>query len=275
MTQLTERFSKPQTDKLAKIGIVTLYDFITFLPRGLKLIRPLYQTDHQFNSGDFLSTAYIWQATLQNFQIGSHHKRFLSLTFQDQFRQITCYYFAVHPGLSRQFKPGQTYQLLLRESNGLLVLEKFSPVKEAKTKTGFCLGQADPNRSYFVPIYPVIKGMTQTTILQMHQKLNQKDYTLDLNGLIPTPLLSSLLLNLQPLHHPTSLEKYQKTRADWSLVQAFLQFCLVQFVNSGPQKQARKAELDLTFLRKLSTYLDFQLSLPQKQVIWEILQEIC
>jgi RecG-like helicase len=55
----------------------------------------------------------------------------------------------------------------------------------------------------------------------------------------------------------------------------YLRLNLINYLSSeASQKQAIKSKLDLDFLKSFTSNLDFELTMSQKNSIWEILKEI-
>ncbi len=269
MLGLKDRFTPLQIQKLEKVGITNLYDFITYLPYDLTEIKPL-ENIHDLPEEKI---TYLWNAKLVNITQKKAQKNYFILDFDGGW-QLKCYLFSVSKFTYKLLEIGKEYQLLLKFHSGFWNIEKFSLKKDAINKYNFILGQAEL-RPYLVAKYLRIETLTGAEIVALHRRLKPIDYVLNLQGLVPKSSILKEILDLGGIHHPKSAKHYQESLSSWTTFRVFLRLCLLKYIElKRVDKPAKIGHLDVDFLRNLTHKLPFELSSSQKQTVWDILREI-
>lgn len=270
MADLERHFSKSQSTAVRSAGFTSLYDFITYIPKSVVKIVPL---QHDIVSPE-PDTQYLWQGVLTQITHRKNSQRFLILDFQGN-RSMKFYLFSVASFTLKALKVGMEYQLLLTYRNGFWNILRFAPRQATQQVSTFILGKANPDDVYFLPKYGKIGNLKNSQFLTLHQKLDPKDYILDLVGLVPENSLIPQILNLHTIHHPPSLAKFLETKQMWLSLQFFLRLTLMKYMDISSQSHKSVAgELSVSFLQHLTRELPFELSISQKKAIWSILQDI-
>ena len=269
MNPFNQKFTPLQSQKLVAAGFENLYNLITYLPFDLAKIRPLENIYNLPQEG----ILYLYSGKLTNITHRTGGKHFLILDFEGQF-SLRAYMFSVANYTLKALQIGQNYQLLVVFQGGFWNVEKFAIKSNPKESKLFTLGQA-LEREYLLPKY-IKRGELRSSDFQaLHRRLGSADYVLNLEGLVPQNSLLPQTISLEGIHKPQSMEKYEQAPHQWISLKVFLRLSLLRYMDRvSSQSVAPSGNLDLKFLQKLTKKLPFELSLTQKTVVWDILQEI-
>lgn len=269
MISLADRFTDNQISKLQKIGVNSLYDFITIMPLGFYQILPM----QQFSFGQE-RTKYITNAILRKIEIRKKNRRYLVLHFEGQ-TSFQCYLFSVAKFTLTTLKEGQRYQLLLAHKNNFWVLEKYAALKNQINNDGALVLGSSQLGSYIDTYYSKFGVLHGNYFKTLHKRLKPEDYLLNLSGLVPDNEVISNHINLFNVHHPESLNTYKKTKNEWISFQLFLKIVLKYYVNERrAEKFAKPTTINSNYLDYLFGKLSFELSKTQKETIFGILEEM-
>jgi len=266
MSDLALYFSKVQIPKLTTVGFGNLFDFITHFPYKLNVVEPLLGYPKE-------TKTYLWQGKLVKIEFRKSAKRYMVLDFVGT-QDIRTYCFNSSPYLLKILKEGGQYQLLLSYKNNLWNLEKVAIFVGNVNSENLILGKA-VLKNYLIPKYEKMGFFTSNYFLSLHQKLPVKAYQLDLSGLAPQNQFFPNIIDLSKIHKPVSEAEFSSGLHSWLAFKVFLRLSLIKYIDlSKIQKFGKKSVLNLEFLKSVTSKLPFDLSLTQKQAIWEILQEI-
>lgn len=260
-------FTPNQREKLAQAGFVNMYDFVTYLPYKLDEIEP-------FNGKSESKKKYIWQAKLVKFELRKRNRPFFFLEFSDGSKFLQAYFFVTASYVYSLLKAGKEFQILFSLQNGLAVVQRLAMVADSQASNKLILGKAIIQK-YTIPRYLKVGQLTNQYFVSMHQRLPDSVYKLDLDGLFKENSLLPKVLNLKQIHSPDNPESYFETKKKWTSLNVYLRLNLINYLNfQASQKQSIQAKLDLDFLKSFTSKLDFELTISQKNSIWEILQEV-
>jgi RecG-like helicase len=265
-----KEISKNQQEKLATIGINSLYDLVTYLPMDFVSILPF----RNFADQPQPKLKYILDANLLSVeQRKGSFKTYFYLTLQSDNRRIQAYYFASSAWTLKSLEVGKEFQILLTQSNNFWQVEKMTLKKNLITEN-FCLGSAEI-KPYLQCRYHKRGIFMSQFFEQIHSQLLPYHYLLNLDGLVPDNNLIPKALNLNLIHHPQSSYEYQQGMKEWVAFKVFLKISLVQYLESEKeQKMARAGVLDSEFLDSMISKLPFKLSSSQLRTTNEVLIEI-
>ena len=281
--------SKSQIQNLQLVGINSLYELLIFLPYGLENLEPVenyFGKNYISTFGETenleTKTKYLCQAKLTAFtkNQGKTGQSYFFLTFQSDNRMINTYYFASSPYAAKNLIIGNEFQMILTNSNNLWSIEKIVESKVAATTVSsvsnksFKLGQAEIKK-YVLPKYSKTGFLTSPFFAQVFTQIPRQFFKLDLLGLVPENPIIDSKIDFWNIHHPESVGKYHQTMQQWIGLKVFLKLSLIRYVEKNKEKKYAKASnLDMKFLKNLSSNLPFELSLSQKNAIWAILNEV-
>lgn len=269
MSDLTKILTPARTAKLKQAGVTSLFDLLTTFPRRLQKVEPLTTLYNQSKA----DSQYFFTGQLVRIEQRKGRRPFLVLHFEGAF-SFSGYYFVTSRYIYSQLKQNLMYQVLVVKQQSFWSIKSLAPVKDTMDTDNFILGKAE-QKQYLVPIYPKTGPLKSSYYLATHRQIPKLLYILDMEGLIPTTDLIPTKINLYNIHHPTSLEAFNKSRQHWLSLKVFLKLCLIKYVSIDQRSLSTQAgELDLAFLKELSGSLPYSLSTSQKNVIWDILQEI-
>jgi RecG-like helicase len=283
----TKYLSKSQIQNLNLIGISSLYQLLIFLPYGLENLEPIenyfgknYITGFGENDNPEAKTKYLSQGKLTAFtkNQGKAGQSYFYLTFQSNSRTINTYYFASSPYAAKNLIIGNEFQMILTNSNNLWSIQKIVESKVTEIpkspNDNFKLGQAEIKK-YILPKYSKTGFLTSPFFAQVFNQIPRQFFQLDLEGLVPENPIITSKIDFWNIHHPVSLIQYHSTIQQWIGLKVFLKLALIQYVEKNKEKRYAKASnLDIEFLKNLSTNLPFELSFSQKNAIWSILSEV-
>lgn len=273
MNDLGKRFTKVQIEKLESVGFGSIYDVLTFFPLGVEKILPL-QNPFQNESE---RSKFLWEGELEEVEQKYGKNNFLILGFRGETFNLRAYFFSKAKFVLKTLKTGQSYQILLKKSKSFWVVEKLAILNSDYPRIDFpmILGRAKM-KSYLQTHYSK-KGILHPPYFKnIFSKLKREDFVLNLEGLVPDNNLIPKTIDLYEVHYPTSYENYKKTLDEWTSFKVFLRLSLMKFLDSQKDTRlAKESELDLDFLKRASSNLPFDLSISQKQAVWEVLQEVC
>lgn len=268
-TLLTDRLTLEQSRKLNLAGFKSIYDIITYLPFDLQNIKPLKNTHTQPNS----DTIYLWSGKLVNITHRRGGQQFLVLDFEGT-QPLKAYLFSIAKYTMASLILNKKYQLLLIYRKGFWSIDKFALQQENLISHPFILGKMNA-KDYTLPKYSKIGPLHSGYFNQIHKRLKHQDYILNLKGLLPENDIIPESLDLSKIHYPHNLMEYEQTLHSWIALKVFLRMSLDKFVSlNSANKCARSGNLNIDFLKHLSSTLPFKLSPTQKTTIWDILQEI-
>ncbi|MEI6728997.1 MAG: hypothetical protein WCK98_05120 [bacterium] len=267
MQDFNPYFTPNQREKLAQAGFQNMYDFVTYLPYKLDEIEP-------FSGKSESKKKYIWQARLVKFELRKRNRPFFFLEFSDGTKHLQAYYFVTASYVYSLLKADQEFQILFSLQNGLAVVQRLAKVTDSQSIDRLVLGKAIIQK-YTIPRYLKVGQMTNQYFVSMHQRLPDSVYKLDLEGLFKPNSLLPNILNLKQIHAPDNSNTYFETKKQWTSLNVYLRLNLINYLNyQSSQKQSIQAKMDLDFLKNFTSKLDFELTLSQKNSIWEILQEV-
>ncbi len=265
-----KQFTKPEITRLEGAGLNSLYSLITYFPFRLQTITPFT------NSSQDTNLHYLITASILNIEFRNSGKGYFLLSLMSENGQrIEGYLFQNQPYIKAELKLGLTFQWLVQISaKGFLNIVKWSSFKGYQQNSFYVLGKAEL-KNWMVPVYQKIGVLTSAKINLSHQKLQEKDYTLNLQGLVPENPFFSLNLNLLQIHKPSSAENYYKTKQQWIAFKLFLKMATYKQIKLGNEVlMAKKSNMKLDTLKQMSASIPFQLTNSQKTTIWDILNKL-
>jgi RecG-like helicase len=261
--------TKMQNEKLQAAGFQSLFDVITYFPYRLQRVIPL----DSFQSEHISDSLFLFEGKLSHFSMRVGKGRFVQIDFVGNGRSIRGYLFAAGNYIFKQLIPGELYQVLLKEQNGLWHIKRLAQV-QAEKSSKFVIGKLEM-KEYLLPVYGKKGEITNTLLQAIHQRFSTTDYLLNLEGLIPEQILQTNILNLEQIHKPTTPQGYLETQRRWLKMQVFMKLSLLRYIDlQNSQARGITSQLDVNFLKQLTQSLPFELSSSQKQTIWDIVQEI-
>jgi RecG-like helicase len=289
--------SKSQIQNLKIVGINSVYDLLTFLPFSLENLQPiasffgtnyinpsshLIDKEGQTKSGE-IKTKYLMDAQLVSFtrNQGKTGQAYFYLSFCDGDRTINTYYFASSPYAAKNLIIGNQFQLILINSNNLWSIEKIVESKVVKaglsrqeSVSAFKLGESIIQK-YLLPKYSKTGFLQSGFFAQVFLQIPRQFFQLNLQALVPENPIIPGSIDFWNIHHPESMSKYHATMQQWIGLRVFLKLALIKYIDINKEKKyAKSSNIDLDFLKNISSNLPFELSNTQKTAIWSILSEV-
>lgn len=257
----------PETaKKLAKLGVETIYDLLTFWPRrydDYSAVLPI----HDIKPGAVTVKARIESIKTRRVRRGMH---ITEAVIRDESSAIRVVWFN-QPYREKYFKPNQDYYFsgLYDFSFNRYVLQN-PTVEEAKELTA--------NTARIVPIYRQTKGLDSrevrralTEVTSMFQELSE---TLP-DWIIKQQCFMSFGEAAYQLHWPEDQVKLEQARQRIGFEEVFAYILAGQLNKKQIEDEvALKIEFDQGFAKTYIQALPFQLTPEQKRAAWEILQDI-
>jgi RecG-like helicase len=271
----TKYLSKSQITNLELAGIRTLYSLLIFLPSSLENLEPFDNFSASFGEEQSAKTKYILQSKLIALvkNTGKTGQPYLYLSFQKNNQVVNCYYFASSPYAVKSLTIGSEFQIIISNSNGLWSVEKIAEYK-GFTEYTFKLGQAEIAR-HLLPKYPKTGFLQSPFFAQIYLQIPRPFFKLNLVGLVPGNAIIPSEIDFWNIHHPSSAIKYHQTLQQWIGLKVFLKLSLMKYIDVNKEKKFAKASnIDINFLKNISSNLPFELSNSQKTAIWSILDEV-
>jgi len=265
---LTKKFGAKTALELETVGLTNLYQLITYFPINLTEIKPLvgghYSSHHK----------YIANLKLLNFQLKKGSRPYFLLEFESGYNRLSCYYFTTAKYVFNLLQVGQIYQVILTYKSPFWNLDRLAILQDT-TSNKFILGKTEL-KTWLLPVYQRILAFTSNKFINLHQRLENTDYELNLSGLIPENNLLANTLSLSDIHRPKSMQKFLETKKQYLIFKVFLQQMSFKYIDQNQQqKLALAGVLDADFLKDLTKLIPYELSLSQKKTIWDILQDLC
>jgi RecG-like helicase len=261
--------TKNQQQKLVNIGLKSWYEVLGYTPFRIQRIVPF--REHSEDS----QVLYVLNGVLQSFH---QRKNYFLLDIDTGSATIQLYFFRISPYTRKILYSlqGKVVQTTIRKSSGFWSIDRLSEFKGDSGSRNFILGKGDPDNHYLVPVYHSQGALKSAFFETVHRRQSPSSYRLDIKGLLPENNLLPEVLNLYPIHHPTSLHDWQKHVREWKLFNLYLRFSLVTYHEKqrNHKRQGKAINIDLDFLKGFTSDLPFELSPSQKLTIWELLQEI-
>ncbi len=256
-----------QQKKLTSSGIETPYSLITYFPYSLLEVYPFQIPLSE--STTYLANATILQAT----PVFRGKKKYLTLQLQIGSIEITAYIFTFAPYILTQLKPMLEIQCLLKKTNNFWSVLRYAPLSE-KVSDNFILGSSKI-QPYLVPKYEKRSILTNLLLQNVHTRLPKASYLLDLKGLVPPKSILPETIDLNGIHHPTSIHNYSETLKQYTALKAYLRMSVI-FKSTQIQKKTFSAssQLDKSYLQTVSNILPYALTPSQKTSVWSILSDI-
>ena len=131
-------------------------------------------------------------------------------------------------------------------------------------------------KKYIKPKYIKLGTFTSSQIISLHNRLNPESYVLNLEALVPKDNgIIPDFINLIRIHKPKSYSDFKAAKSEFLALKAFLRLVLMKDIDrSRIQLVAKQSSLDISFLKRFTADLPFELSLSQKNIIWEIVNEL-
>lgn len=257
----------PETaKKLAKLGVETVYDLLTFWPRkydDYSEVLPI----KEIKPGGVTVKAHIESIKTRRVRRGMH---LTEAVIRDETSAIRVIWFN-QPYREKYFKAGTEYYFsgLYDFSFNKYILQN-PTVEEAKEFT--------TNTARIVPIYPQTKGLDSRVIrnalaevTSMFQELPE---TLPEFIVEKYKLITFAEAALQ-LHWPENQEKLAIARERIGFEEVFAYVLAGQLNKKQIEDEvALKIAFDQNFAKEYTAALPFELTPAQKQAAWEILQDI-
>jgi RecG-like helicase len=265
----TLKFTPILKQKIKKAGFQSIYELITYLPFKLEAILPLNYRGFED------SNTYLYTGKLVDISHRKNRKSFLVLNFIGEIN-FSGYFFGTSKYIFATLHIGKNYQLLVKKSGNLWTIKRYSEFKgESFEKNNFVLGKAEAKK-HFIPVYRKKSGLKNQDFLKIHQKIPSQIYSLDIRGLVPKNNYIHSILDLKNVHHPKSVEIYEKTLKEWIALNTFLKLASFNynFEKTLSSQKGISSNLDKDYLQKLVLRLEYNLTISQKNTIWNILKQI-
>lgn len=267
---LKTRVTPKQLQILQKYGITDIYSLITYQPLAIELIKPL-TTFYPSKA----NTKYLANAKLDKIeQVFKPRRSFILHWKFENGRLLKTYFFSITKFTTATLKVGQAYQLLLNYQNNFWGLEKYSLLRDNLQSSKFVLGQNEL-REYMQTRYPQTQDLTNTIIKSALSRLDRQDFYLNLKGLVGAQSTIPQILDLYPLHFPTSIDQYNTALKNWLKLQIYLELATIKFYRDNKKlARAKVAIVNDEYLRRLKLSLKYKLSESQDKVLNNLLAQI-
>lgn len=277
MSELKDIFSGDALVSIQKSGFKQLYDFITYCPKYLIRVKPFDR--NLANTLPDNKQLYLLEATITSKFFKSGKSRFVVFGLQPinpYGYPFEAYFFATGASFVKSLQVGNKVQVLLKYNNNYWVIKKISKCRDNPQNKSLILGRSEI-KEYYLPVYEKKGEITSQKFYQLHRKIPDSCYVLDLKYLIPKELGLAEQFSIINIHKPKNLTDFLVAKKNFLKFTVFLKLFLIKYLNS---QQFRNFEipagvLDLELLKSLSQSLSYQLTFSQKQVIWKILNLIC
>lgn len=263
------RIGPALTQKLAVLGILTVEDLIYYFPRAWEDLSTLSPISHLLVNGE-RRTIKATLTGLKTFRSPYKHMTLTQGVAQDASGQIPVIWFN-QPFLRNTLKNDTEYLLTgkveSRSGKLSLVAPEFEKVSEI------------PIHSLrIVPIYPETGSLTTKVFRRLcanlapiiHQLPDYlPDFIREQHHFLPLP--EALL----QLHFPASLEHLQLAKDRLAFDELLITQLAIQSVKQFlGQAEAEPIPQDIDFIKSVLAKLPFQLTVGQKQALWEIVQDL-
>ena len=282
---LSTFLSKSQIEKLSQVGVRSLYDLIITMPLNLEQIESINSdnNDNNFELGNETDnkTKFEWKAKLvQIDQKQGKIKSYYLLKFNDNQKTISGFYFATASFVQKLLQIDTIYDLKMSKKGNFWTIEKLkiadNNISNSDQKNNESKTESKPISKSKIQAKYSQKGILKSAFWeQVHRQIPPQAYILNLQNLVPINSIIPQSINLLGIHKPQDKQEYYNILNQWTAYQVFLKMSLIRYLDRQKQsKVARSANLDIDFLKGLTNTLPFELSISQKQTIWDILQEI-
>jgi RecG-like helicase len=265
-----KQITKAQLIRLNESGLDNLYSLITYFPFRLQNILPY----NKFSQDS--SVQYLFTGTLVNIEFRKVGKGYFLIELIGELGdRVQGYLFQSNSYIWSELKKGLKFQWIFQISaKGFLNIVRWSAFKEFQSNPYFSLGSAKAI-PWLVPVYPKIGQLTSNKLNLIHQKLEAKDYVLNLQGLAPENAYFPALLDLNQIHKPNNQESYTKTIHQWISFKLFLRMATYKQIKLNNNILiAKKSSMSLDTLKLINSSIPFHLTLSQKNTVWNILKQI-
>lgn len=257
-----------QLEHLKSQNIDSISQLLQIIPRKLDLISAWVSTlePNQKYKNTFLVQNLIHKKS-------SRGLPYIALQLESEHKIYQAFLFTRATFLLNKLRIGQTADLIVSTFGNVgfgqpnLVIHKVI----LNNKNTSLDSLDNPNIDLF---YPKMGAKIDSALLRrIHQRLNPKDYILDLTGLVPERLLGTLDLDLYLLHHPNTQADFFNSLNKLQIVKVFLKTSLEKYIVYTTTKNsiALKPQLHLEWLQESVKKLPVVLTASQKGAIWEIL----
>lgn len=255
--------------RLAVLGILTVEDLIYYFPRAWEDLSQLTPLAHLVPDGQ-RRTSKATLTALKTFRSPYKHMTITQGIARDASGELPVIWFN-QPFLRTTLKTDTEYFLtgkLEAKSHQLsLVSPEFERVSEV------------PIHSLrIVPVYPETGKLTTKVFRRLCANLAPIIHQLD--DYLPDPLRTEYQLLPLPeallqLHFPASLEYLQQAKDRLAFDELLLAQLAIQSVKQFlKSSQATPIPQDIDFIKSILTKLPFELTIGQKQALWEIVQDL-
>jgi RecG-like helicase len=265
-----KQFTKAQITRLNEAGISNLYNLITYFPFRLQIILPY----NKFSKDS--SCQYLFTGTLVNIEFRKVGKGYFLIDLIGEMGgRVQGYLFQNNSYIWAELKTGLKFQWIFQISaKGFLNILKWSVFKGVQSGSFFSLGSAS-EIPWLVPVYSKIGQLTSAKINTIHQKIYPADYILNLEGLVLENKYFSSHLDLSQIHKPSSQESFTKTMHKWIAFKLFLRMTTYKQIKLNNQiLMGKKSSINLDTLKLINSSIPFELTLSQKNTVWNILKQV-
>ncbi len=275
---MIQGLSQSQIQKLSQAGIKTQYELITNLPFGVEVILPFGYSEGQYISQNLEISFFLTAQLIQFENKKNNFKNYLLFQVKTKDGQMmNIFYFGQVSYVIKDLVVGQIYQFLLKKKGDdgkLWSSSKFVILNQHSSSNEFILGKA-VDKVYFVPKYSKMGILQSPFFRQVHTQLQDSQYLIPLQDLVPSNSLVPMTIDLKMIHKPQSIDEFKLGLEIWQCFMAFLRLNLIKFLEQQQEsKLVNKSEIDLIFLKKMVEELEYELSDSQKKATWEILNLI-
>ena len=257
--------------KLKKIGLNTVRDLLFYFPYrfdDFSAVTPIAKL--------IPNETVTVQGQLKLLRNRRSFRRRLTVTeglVADETGEVKVVWFN-QPYLLQNLKVGEVVSLAGKTSDNILSLQLMSPAYEKVVAN-----RDEIHTARLVPVYSLPKGVATKTFRSMMSQA-VKVFTPTLEEWLPTKVLGqvevmTLSEAVSQIHFPTNTEQWQKARMRFQ----FEEILLLQLVSLNMQNQLQQTPAPAIpfhqeMTEKFLAQLPFKLTDEQRQVSWEILQNI-
>lgn len=257
---VSKLFTPKQNELLKKEGFDSLYSIVTTFPYRYVRVKP---ADGPIEDKEI----YLLEGEVLDVQKRPSHFVFRIHSFATG-TVVQCYYFVRSSFVFKAYPAGSVVQAEIQFNKGFVNIKRLAIKRQSLTGS---LGGLEYGE-YITPLYSKKGKLTTTEWHKIHKKIPDSAYLLDYTGLVPENNFVPMQVNLKYLHKPEDVNKALVTQKMYNRVRMFLKLALNEYSNQKiAQKMARPSKPDRAFLTQLNKNLPFDLSLSQRQAIWEIM----
>ena len=261
---ISSKFTPNQNRLLEAAKFSSLYDIITHIPEKLVHFLPLERA-FSYIQIDEIDTKpqFRGAATLTQIEKRFSGRMYLVLHWKTTSGlRFSTFLFSVARFTLAALAENEVYLVTIQKSK-----KEFFNLVAYKKYTNNAAALPD-----LLPVYGSRGMLTSNVFSALIRRLTPVDFYLNLTGLVPTGHAElPQVLNLRPIHFPSSEHDFEMARAQWFTFQSYLSLTVAKaFSQQQHEAFAVAARRDDTFVESVIAQLPYTLSESQKKAIWQI-----